>query len=125
MKWAFAVVLALSLSSQPVHAKKREYQWKTGSLTVLGSEAEVKTAMNEASNLDPTAMQVVEQTWTYQVEGAEGTYVVTIKPQPLTKLTGIKVSYDIDGKTMLVSTGGADKKPKVTNLQIVRFTPKK
>lgn len=72
----------------------------------------------------PPSMQVVLQTWTYQVYGNEGVYVVKIGPEPLTTISGVTIRYDIDGKTMHVDAAVNGKKMKIKDLRILKFTPR-
>lgn len=49
-------------------------------------------------------MGATNETWTYQADGDQGTYVVRITPEPLTTTSGVKILYDIDRKTRHVNT---------------------
>jgi len=123
MERVLTVAFALFLIPNPASSSKREYHWKSGTLTVLKEEDHHLT-MTQQSDQAITPMQVVQQTWTYQVDGDEGTYVVKIEPEPLTAASGRAIQYDIDRKTMHVNMAVDGKRPKITNLQILKFTPK-
>jgi hypothetical protein len=123
MKWVPIVVFAL-LIPHPAYSKTREYHWKTGTLTFLTVETDQPTTAPQPNLAVEPSMQVVQQTWTYQVEGNEGVYVVKIGPEPLTTISGVTIHYDIDGKTMHVDATANGKKLKVKDLQIRKFTPR-
>ena len=122
MKWGVIVVFAL-LIPYSAYSKKREYHWKTGTLTFLTVETD-QPSMPPPPDLAVVpgiSMQVVQQTWTYQVDGKEGVYVVKIGPEPLTTTSGVNIRYDIDGKIMHVDAAANGKKLKIKDLQILKF----
>jgi hypothetical protein len=125
MKWVLIVVFAL-LIPHPAYSKKREYHWKTGTLTFLTVETDQPTMppQPDLAGEPSLSMQVVQKTWTYQVDGNEGVYVVKISPEPLTTISGVSIHYDIDGKTMHVDAAVNAKKLKIKDLQILKFTPR-
>jgi hypothetical protein len=125
MRSALIVMFALLVIPHPAFSKKREYHWKTGKLTVLTSETNhPKDALQPDLSSVPAA-QAVEETWTYQVDGEEGVYVVKISPEPLTTVSGVTIQYDIEGKIMHVDATLNGKKLKIKDLQILKFTPTK
>ena len=123
MKWVLIVVFAL-LIPHPAYSKKREYHWKTGTLTFLTVESDQPTMPPQPDLSVPPSMQVLRQSWTYQVDGNEGVYVVKIGPEPLTTISGVSIHYDIDGKTMHVDAAVNSKKLKIKDLRILKFTPR-
>jgi hypothetical protein len=123
MKWVLIVVFAL-LIPHPAYSKEREYHWKTGTLTFLTVETDQPTMPPQPDLSVPPSMQVVRQSWTYQVDGNEGVYVVKIGPEPLTTISGVSIHYDIDGKTMHVDAAVNSKKLKIKDLRILKFTPR-
>jgi hypothetical protein len=126
MRWALFVVFALLLIPDSAYSKRREYHWKTGKLTISTVETSHQTTFPQPQpDLSvPSGMQVAQETWTYQVDGDEGVYIVRISPEPLTTISGVSIQYDIDGKTMHVDVPTNGKKPKIKDLQILKFTPK-
>jgi hypothetical protein len=123
MKWVLIVVFALVIP-YPGYSKKREYHWKTGTLTFLTVETDQPTMPPQPDLSVVPSMQVVQRTWTYQVDGNEGVYVVKISPEPLATNSGVRIHYDIDGKTMHVDATENGKKLKIKDLQILKFTPR-
>jgi hypothetical protein len=123
MKWVLIVVFAL-LIPHPASSKARKYHWKTGMLTFLTVETDQPTMAPQPNLAADPGMQVTQQTWTYQVEGSEGIYVVKIGPELLTTSSGVTIHYEIEGKTMHVDATVNGKKLKVKDLQIRKFTPR-
>jgi hypothetical protein len=122
MRWVLIVVLAL-LIPNCAYSKKREYKWKTGTLTFLTVETDQPTISQQPDlTVAANSVQVTRQTWTYQVDGNEGVYVVKISPEPLTTISGANINYDIEGKTMHVDATENGKKLKIKDLQILKFT---
>lgn len=123
MKWVLIVVFAL-LVPHPAYSKKREYHWKTGTLTFLTVETDHPSVSPQPDLAVVPGIQVFPQTWTYQVDGKEGVYVVKISPEPLGATSPVSIHYDIDGKIMHVNTAVDDRKLKIKDLRIVEFTPR-
>jgi hypothetical protein len=123
MKWILIAVLAL-LIPHPAYSKKREYHWKTGTLTFLSVETDQPTTSPRPDLSVVPTLQVIQQTWTYRVDGNEGVYVVKIGPEPLTGNSGVSIHYDIEGKTMHVDATLNAKKLKIRDLQILKFIPR-
>ena|ERR1700756_5172269 len=123
MKWVLIVAVAL-LIPHAADSKKREYHWKTGTLTFLTMETDQPTMPPQPDLSVPPTMQVIQRTWTYQVDGNEGVYVVRISPEALTTVSPVNIHYDIEGKTMHVDAAANSKKLKIKDLQILKFTPK-
>ena len=123
MKCALMVVLAL-LIPLSAYSKKPEYHWKTGTLTFLTVETDQPTTSPPPDLSVPPGIQVFPKTWTYQVDGKEGVYVVKIGPEPLTEISGVGIHYDIDGKTMHVDATVNGKNQKIKDLHILKFTPR-
>lgn len=96
------LVFALLLLPSSAYSKKRDYQWKTGTLTVLTVDKDQPTKTPQPDLSVVPTMQVIEETWTYRIEGNEGVYVVKISPEPLSTTSGVSIHYDIEGKTMHV-----------------------
>jgi len=126
MRWALIVVVFALSIPHPANSKKRDYHWKSGTLTALTAEADQPTMFPQPdlAVVPGVSMQVPQVTWTYRVDGNEGAYVVKIGPEPLTTTSGVSIHYDIDGKTMHVAAAIEGKKLKIKDLQILKFTPK-
>ena len=123
MKWALMVVLAL-VTPTSAYSKKPEYHWKTGRVTFLTVETDQPTTSPPPDLSVPPGIQVFPKTWTYQVDGNEGVYVVKIGPEPLTAISGVSIHYDVDGKTMHVDATESGNKQKIKDLRILKFTPR-
>jgi hypothetical protein len=116
-----AIVLFALLVPLPGAPKKRDYHWKTGTLSFLSVETEQPTTPPSPDLTLVTGTQNV-QTWTYQVDGTEGIYVVKISPEPLSTPAGAIVQYDVDGKVMHIDATEKGRKTKIVDLKILRFT---
>jgi hypothetical protein len=90
-------------------------------MTFLTVESDQRT-MPPQPDLSVVINIPVVQTWTYQVDSAEGVYVVKISPEPLTASSGEIINYDIEGKTMHIDVTVKGKSLKIKDLQILKFT---
>jgi len=123
MQWVLIGVLAM-LIPHSAYSKKGEYYWKTGTLTFLAVETDQPTTSPRPDLSVVPGLQVIQQTWTYEVAGNEGTYVVRISPEPLAANSRVSIRYDIDGKIMHVDATVNGKKLKIKDLQILKSTPR-
>ena len=89
VKWVLLVACA-ALIPHSAYSQKREYHWKTGTLTFLTVETDQPTTPPQPDLAVLPSMQVIHRTWTYQVDGNEGVYVVKIGPEPLTTISPVK-----------------------------------
>jgi hypothetical protein len=117
------IVFALLISTS-AYSKKLEYHWKTGTLTFVTVETDQPAAPPSPDLAVIPGIQVFPKTWTYQVAGNEGVYIVKTGPEALSDASGVSIHYDIDAKTMHVDATANGKKQKIKDLHISKFTPR-
>ena len=121
---ALLIALALPLAlSQSGPAKSREYHWKTGTESIVDQKSERLVPNQTDSQVVPPEGTVIE-TWTYNIQGEDGTYLVKCHPSPVTRTDGTKVLYDMDRKTMYINMAPGSKKVQTMKLDVIKFTPK-